>query len=252
LRGQTLDEFLGFHDVKVTKAREARRHRTVERLIERCMNRNGLEYTQVPFQESAVDTTSPAEYARVSGFGISASYLGDGSENMAEMAHDPNVPYIESLGAEARSRYFATHANCANAASDNVNAPVEAAAAKVAPFVDAAYARLKRTPEYTQAMDGWSRCIAASTGISAERHDDFKGQAFARFVPAAQALAAKNDVDGLRSLRQDEIRVASAAAACEGERRQVVEPVIRQHESVMIAEHVREFSEYRSALEMSP
>jgi hypothetical protein len=252
-QGQTLEEFLDLDDADIVRARDTRRHTAVEGRTERCMEANGFQYTQVPMEAPvAEDTISPADLARTSGFGISASYLSAGTPPVdLRVPDDPNVPYIESLGPEGHSRYFETHAKCADTANEQVAAPVEAASATVEPFIEATYAKIKSDPDYIRAMDDWSGCIAASTGIVAAGHDEFKGQVYKTFAPKAKELAAAGDVAALRDLLQEEIRVATAASTCEGKRRQQVQPLVRQYESAMLSERRREFNEYRQALEMA-
>jgi hypothetical protein len=248
----TVAEYLGYEDAVLSREREMRLHDRVESELKSCMGESGQPYSEMPFDAlPPLDQTSPAEYAASEGFGVVASSLAALEQAAPEddqSIADPNFDYVQSLSETDRTTYFETLVRCAEVANEATFGPIRRAREAVAPYLEASAEAMQVDARYVEAYAEWGACVSSVTETEIDDPSDLQKYVESNFALVAADLSAQADVTALRALQEREIAVASAIQSCDTALATRLDPLVREYESTLLAEHTGLFDALLSEL----
>lgn len=183
--------------------------RTEQAQLAECVGEGGFEY--VPLNASSLLGPSPPApgsrvYVEQYGFGVSEPPPDVGSSaTESDSAVITNQRYAEALSEDARQKYFELLEDCDSTSNGSVGGvDVAEAGARF----ERAFAELQTTPEYGQAVESWSACIA-DLGYQYESLDSLLDDLIARYNSIPD-----EDKSSQAEFRANEVRIALDTYEC--------------------------------------
>lgn len=191
-----------------------------EELIATCMATEGFDY--VPFVPENIESyPDPGTLASLP----DAGYVADHGFGLADRVRaqwvasdsDPNKAIVEALSQAERNAYFDALMGTSNTgearggcSDDSISAEYLDAVRRVSELRHEAVLRMEADPEYTDAMDLWSECMAKD----GYQFSDRRRAVLDYFGPRVDEVVLSRDHDALDRLADEEAEVAKADLAC--------------------------------------